>query len=601
MSTIAEKIKGLVKTIKRGIERFPMAVLFAAAFTVITMILNHDGFSSINDKVKFFICWYPATGFVLAVSMKLWYEEHADNKLVLASAIGIHLLWIGISILIAHNEEQLGYAPWTFIIAALIVALVLSVILLPFNREHDDVPFWNFTFRTIGAGVVAFVVSGIVYLGLELLLFSFKNLFDIEIDSKIHADLACICFLFVAPILLIQAIPYGAAKHDDAPISMPGLIRNAVTKLFTPIAATYIITLYCYAIKILFTWQLPRGWVSWLVSVSMLVMLLLIMIVYPYLRQGETSESGYNRFAIRFITRYMPRLILPLLLLMSIGIIKRVSDYGITILRVYLIIFNVWCYAVCISLIIRKEARIKWIPTSFIVVFAGITVLPVNVSSCVKHSLLNKVDAILAESGWNGTVMDNDQYRKWLDSLEPEKATKADSRISYLKRQYSRQTVSFIIEDGVLTGGRAEAPKEKESEKNLLEMDCYRNILENVDFQIPDSVNLIRMVRGTFDIKADDYKDGFLTVKLDFDNNDSGKEYYTFRFRISELESLKDNATDMIHPEGYAVRHTGIREGSPNTKVYLYISTFWIRLDSQEDGHFGLSGLLFTEKKHKGV
>ena len=55
MSTIAEKIRGLADTIKRGIERFPMAVLFAATFTVITMILNHDGFSSINDKVKFFI------------------------------------------------------------------------------------------------------------------------------------------------------------------------------------------------------------------------------------------------------------------------------------------------------------------------------------------------------------------------------------------------------------------------------------------------------------------------------------------------------------------------------------------------------------------
>lgn len=595
MSTVSEKIRGLADTVRRGIERFPLTVVFALALTVCAMILEYRGYNGVSDKWRFFMIWYPATGIALSLSLSLWLEEHAGKTGYIISAALIHILWVGVSVMLMHNYRMLGYAPYSYFMAAIIVVLILSLLVLSFTNDKNDVAFWNFSLRSTGGVVTAVIVSGIVCGGLELLIVAIEKLFGVFISSHCYSNVAIICFFLLAPILVIQSVPGGALKHDNEPMIMSRLIENAVTRLFMPIVAAYLITLYCYAAKILFTWQLPDGWVSWLVSASMMAMVLLIIMVYPYRDKASQSSSSWNRMAVQFITRRMPILMLPLLVLMSIGIIKRVSDYGITVLRVYLIIFNLWCYTVCIIHLLLKEARIKWIPVSFVVVFAATTVLPLNVSSCVKRSLLDKVNIILNDSGWNGPAMNNEQYKEWLDSLEPEKAVKADSWICYLKQQFSNRTVSSIIEDGVLTGSRTGTTQVNETDSILLEMDCYRNILENVDFPIPENVSSIRMVRGTFDIKPQDYKEGILTVTMHFeqDNTDREKEYYTFRFPIGELEALKGNATDRIHSEGYAIRHTGIRQGSPETKAYLYLNTFWVRLDSKEDGHFGISGLLF--------
>ena len=53
---------------------------------------------------------------------------------------------------------------------------------------------------------------------------------------------------------------------------------------------------------------------------------------------------------------------------MTIGIIRRFNDYGVTINRLYLITLNVWCYFVCITLILIKAKRINWIPVSFSII-----------------------------------------------------------------------------------------------------------------------------------------------------------------------------------------------------------------------------------------
>lgn len=604
MSTIAEKIRGLADTIKHGIERFPLTVLFALALTVCAMVLEHKGYNGVSDEWRFFMIWYPATGIALSLGLSLWLEEHAGKTGYIIAATLIHVIWVGVSVMLMRNYKMLGYAPYSYIIAALITTLTLSLLILSFFKDKNDVPFWNFGLRSIGAVVTGFVVSGIVCGGLELLTVAIDKLFGIFVSSHWYSNIAIICFCLLAPILCIQAIPGGALKHDYESMHMPGLIENAVTKLFTPIAIAYFITLYCYAAKILFTWQLPDGWVSWLVTASMAAMVILLIMVYPYREKASDSDSRWNKMAVKLITERMPLLMLPLLLLMSIGIARRISDYGITILRIYLVAFNMWCYVVCIILIIRRKAGIMWIPLSLVLTFAVLTLLPINVSSYVKKNLTAKVTSTMQENGWNGASMSDNEYNQFLKSLEPKVAARIDSRIDYLKRQFSRQSVQDIIETDVFTGRPILADIEN-SEDQIIDIKRYRSILGSIHIDIPSNATQMLKWGGPCDIKKENIINDTLIVNLPVvsDTKDDKGHYfnifYEFRFPLSQLRAIDEemNIENMIKNDiNHAISYNGTLVDTSITdapkQVILFIDTFNLYL-SDDEGHFSVNGLLF--------
>ena len=601
MDSLKEKILGLAETVRRGIQRFPLTVVFAFALTVCALIWEYKGYNAISKDWRFFMIWYPATGIALSLSLSLWLEEHAGKSGYNIAAALIHLVWIGVSVLLMRHIDTIHYAPYNFAVAALITALALSLVVLSFLKDKTDVAFWNFSLRSIGAVATALVVSGIVCGGLELLTVAIDKLFGVFVSSHWYSNVAILCFCLLAPILVIQGIPGGTLKHDDEPILMPGLIENAVTKLFMPIAAAYLVTLYCYAAKILFTWQLPDGWVSWLVTASMAAMVILFMMVYPYIDKASQSTSGWNRMAVRFITDRMPLLMLPLLLLMSIGIARRISDYGITILRVYLVAFNLWCYAVCIILIIKRRAGIMWIPVSLVLIFAVLTLLPVNVSTCVRKNLTNKVNAILQENGWNGAAMSDDEYGKFLSKLDSSVSHQLDSRIDYLKSQFSRQSVNEIIDTGVLTGRIPEHVFEDGKDGNV-EIHRYRSILGETSFNLPQNASKMCLYEYNTDLGKNCIKDEILTVELpvEFELNRSSKTLkYEFSIPLSQLRALQEEMTpdniikdDFNHVVSLTGTLVGASANDAPAKVTLFLDTFHLRHDGKE-GYIRVTGPLF--------
>jgi hypothetical protein len=604
MNSLKEKILGLAETVRRSIQRFPLTVAFAFALTMCMMILDWKGYHGISKEWKFFMIWYPASGIALSLSLSLWLEEHKGRwGYLLASAL-IHIAWIGVSVLLMRSYDMLGYAPYTYVVVALVATLVVSLLVLSFFSDKTDVAFWNFSLHCIGAVCIALIVSGIVCGGLELLVVGIEKLFGVFISSHCYSNIAIVCFCLLAPILLIQAVPGGAQKHDAQPMEMSRLIENAVTRLFMPIAAAYLVTLYCYAAKILFTWQLPDGWVSWLVTASMAAMVILFTMVYPYIEKASQSASGWNRMAVRFITRRMPILMLPLLLLMSIGITRRISDYGITVLRLYLVAFNIWCYAVCIVLIIKRNAGILWISVSFILAFAVLTLLPINVSTYVRKILTTKVTATLQENGWDGKAMGDDEYGRFLSTLDPTLSHQLDSRIDYLKRQFSRQSVNNIIDTGVLTGRIPEHIFEDGKDGNV-EIHRYRSILGSTSFNLPANASRMRMYDEHVDLDKGCIKDEILTLQLPVisDKTDKNGDYLTLKYKFSiplqQLRALENEMTpDNIAKDDFnhAISYTGTLVDASSTdapaKVILYLDTFHLRHDGKE-GYFSVSGPLF--------
>ncbi len=132
------------------------------------------------------------------------------------------------------------------------------------------------------------------------------------------------------------------------------------------------------------------------------------------------------------MTRWLPVVMLPLLALMSVAIGRRLSDYGITISRLYLLVFNVWCYAVCLWLIFTRNRRIWLIPTSFAVILLLISVGPQSIANITKRHLLNEARDAFMASGFTKLPLTDEQYKRWAEVADPDVVAAIDSKLVYL-------------------------------------------------------------------------------------------------------------------------------------------------------------------------
>ena len=93
--------------------------------------------------------------------------------------------------------------------------------------------------------------------------------------------------------------------------------------------------LYVYVIRIAFLTELPRGGVCWMVNAFMLGLIAIVILLYPQQHASAGHPEELRSFELRAM-RWMPFLALPLLVLMSIAIGRRIMDYGITVNRLYM-------------------------------------------------------------------------------------------------------------------------------------------------------------------------------------------------------------------------------------------------------------------------
>ena len=391
-------LKTLIGRFGLSFKRFPIAMLLTLLLGCYLIYLNHGG--SLGYMKDFFWVFYPATGAVLAVALSLITEDFKNWKLALAVQLVVHAAWLAVSVYLSRFDR---FSTTQLIaVSATIAAMSLSVFVACFYRKRQDVQFWNYSMRTVLALAMSTAIGGILTVGLNLFLESLKMLFSLQVDDNLFGDIAAVCMTMLAPALFMNIIPKGRNKYVDTVVEFSRFSKGVVQYLFIPLLVLYMVTLYVYAAQILFQWKLPVGGVSYMVTVSMVLMILLIYITYPI------QHLEGNRL-FKWVTRLLPVAMLPLLALMTVAIGRRLSDYGITVSRLYLLVFNVWCYAVCLWLIFTRNKRIWIIPTSFAIILLLISVGPQSIANVTLNELKKEARNAFTASGLTQFPLTGDQ------------------------------------------------------------------------------------------------------------------------------------------------------------------------------------------------
>lgn len=554
----------LTEAFQNCLKRFPITVCFAIALTgylIYWVTIEKE------ERLFFIIAYYLSIGTLLSLTLHLWCEEIKKTSARIITQAVAHVLLIADSVFLYYLSPEESLTEITIAHGAGIFALGISTFFLSFTKEKNDIASWNFTLSSLTYFVTACAIGSIMSGGINLLVFSLHQLFDWNIDSKWYIYITVVCNILLAIFLFLGLLPQGAAKHDRTPLSK-SFLNTVIHYLFIPLLSGYLIVLYIYAARILVKWELPIGWVSWLVTTLMAGCIAVEFGLYPS-RMANVKKAD-NRIA-----RYLPVLILPLLILMTIGIARRFNDYGITINRLYLITFNAWCYMVCIGLFITKAKRINWIPISFAVIFLLTSVLPINYSSITRNTLRNDILKELKLHAYDMPLSEK-EYTAWVNTLPPEKARSINDKIMYLHSYFGEESLSDLFSE------RIDAVLTTNADKDILieQRTSAKTIIE-----IPKGYGYFIEVSQIEDISNKNISDGILPVPV----NDKDKGITdTVYLDLKALGSLADK-----YP----------REDTPPQRIkcklneHLFISTYINVTRFANEGHtsVNLSGYLFIK------
>lgn len=556
-------------TFQTTLKRFPVTVVFVLALTLYLfhlILIEAKG----DEKLFWVTGYYLSTGTLLSLTLHLWCEEVKRNSRKWMIQITMHALliadtWFLYSLSPERSLTEIGIAH-----AAALFALGLSVFFLSFTQAKNDIPSWNFATSSIGALATSLVIGSIMSGGISLLILSLHTLFGIDVSYKCYLYILTLCNVCLALFLFLGLLPQGKEKHNDRPL--PNAFLNSIIHyLFLPLEIGYMIVLYIYAGSILANWELPIGWVSWLVTIMMGGCIIIEFGLYPARMEKEKRTD-------RLIARWLPILALPLLILMTVSIGRRLQDYGITINRLYLLTFNLWCYLVCIGLLTNRARRISWIPISFACIFLLVSILPVNYASITRNKIHKDIETSLKQATTHPLPLSKDIYETCLKEMPHAQAANLNDRIRYMRDWFGWESLQDLVASNVSLYTLPETEPESHS---------YRGQTSSpVSVNIPQGYNKLTAIEQQFSgtdnaLPETWWKNGTLPVLIEGTND-------TLYFDLSILKGLNQYETEPMPP-------TVLRCSSPEKSFILTRFSLNYSEQEPEDTYLSFNGYLFTK------
>jgi hypothetical protein len=295
--------------------------------------------------------------------------------------------------------------------------------------------------------------------------------------------------------------------------------------ILTPLVAVFALILYGYLFKIILAWELPNRSVSWVVSILAGGGLLIITLLYPLRLEGK-------KFVV-FLSRYFGLLILPLFVLMTVCIFRRIGDYGITIRRFYLLLLNIWFYGIYAYLFIIKSQRIKWILISPAVIALFFSIGFWSIPNVTKRIITSELNNYLD----NKKIDISDTT--FFDDMEQKKKDKIGDKLIYLDKTYGKESIQVFFSDNIsryysiygICSDLGFGGYTKSSEREWFSY-YTKNGGDNTKWEI-EQFNVFVPIRYNSYEKYDagikcSYKDGQLTIKINSDNR-------VFNFPIEKI------------------------------------------------------------------
>ena len=469
-------LQSVFNSTKKTINRFPLETIATLIGTIYSLIII-DNIDVQTDQfnIKVLIC--SSLCLVLFLSLSLYFESKKTKewiRLLTSFILG------GLIVAFVFNlSEKITFIEGLqlFVLSISLHLLVSFAGFLP--KAYNQEEFWEFNKQLFIRIITSGLYSLVIYAGLAIAITAVHELFNVDFYDKIYGHLFVIIAGLFNTTFFLAGVPETNNSAEPIRLSYPKGLKNFTQYVLMPLISLYLVILISYEVKIVATFSLPVGWVSYLVLIFAVFGILSFLLIHPI-----AKETG--NLWMRTFSRWFYFLLVPLLGLLFWAILYRINLYGFTHERYYVFLLSIWLSVVVAYFIIQKQPKIKFIPISMCL-FGLLSIAgPQSADSISKNSQLAR-------------------FEKYMKIVEKEKLT-------FKQEQDLSSIVSFLEENyGVkvllpFTGNKLSALLKKDKTPNSSQ------IMEAFGMQ----------------------------YRSDYDTNEKDGNYFNYNFNENETQKINN-------------------------------------------------------------
>lgn len=384
-----QKINETLGRIKSAANKYPVTILMSLTMTAAAIFLIESDYENeVQNFIALKILLVSALGISLSFGLSMLSQRM--NKFGFLAYLAIPFV-IGFYFLLPADEDDFT-VKYFFLFTPSYVLSHLLVAFVPFLKsENSETDFWEYNKKLFVNFFLTVVFTGVLCGGVELAITAVDNLFNMNFDGNIYPDTFMFFLIFGSTLIFLLFTGDGLKKLEEKS-EYPNVLKFFTQFVLIPLLIIYVVILYLYSIKILINWELPRGWVSYLVLVYSMLGILALLLVHPL--RGDDAKSWVRIFGKMFYYT-----LIPLLVLLFVAIFTRLLEYGFTEARYYVVLLALWLTLVVGYFMLKKNPGIKFIPISLFVFGLFSLLMPfANAFSVAKNSQKNNLMKVLTEN-----------------------------------------------------------------------------------------------------------------------------------------------------------------------------------------------------------
>ena len=446
------KFSLILQKIKNLFLRYPLVLLMSLAmaatiiYAIETEVKKEAGFICLKLGIVF------SLGISLMFALKILSQR--VKKGFLWEILGLFFL-VGFYFILPKKEDDFNEVYAFLIVPSFILSHLLVAFVAFLKMKNSEKNFWQYNKNLFVNFFLTIIFTGVLTGGIELAVVAVENLFNFNFDDKIYLEIFVFFSIFGSTLIFLLFNEEGL-EYLEKDGTYPVILKFFTQFILIPLLIIYVVILYFYSAKILINWELPRGWVSYLVLAYSLVGILALLLVHPL--KEDTAKSWVKIFSKVFYFT-----LIPLIVLLFTAIFTRVLQYGYTEARYFVLLLALWLSAVVLYFIFNKKATIKFIPVSLFLFGLFALVFPYfNTFSVAKRSQKNELEKILIENDLlvNGKIDFNKQI---VDTVAYEIGGKFD----FLIKRFEKDYIETFLDDKT---------KKVVAENDFWNWDLFKNI-----------------------------------------------------------------------------------------------------------------------------
>lgn len=375
----------------RLIARFPLVFVASIVFTVTGIMVMGSmlirDFSSEEYRIIQNLMLTAILALPLLTALALIRERYKNTVARTLQGVGLGVLVI--YYLTRGGNERFFAVEQALAILFFTGAACLLFLAVPFFYKSDCQRAWNFWRILATRFIVTFIYGLILFLGLILALTAVRFLFDLQF--LLFLWYRWIWFIVVGIFGMWYFLAGLPLLNKNIEHYYPARLKTLFLWILLPLLALFLVILYVYVIKIIFTWSWPKdGVAQWVLGCSIFG-IICFLIARPLLDDYKWLRKFFLCSSLLFI---------PLFVVLFLGIGLRISAYGFTINRLIVVLAGSWTLAINIYFIIaRFKGKITHVPLSLAILCVVASLGPWSIFNIAVQSQLGRLEFLLQTNG----------------------------------------------------------------------------------------------------------------------------------------------------------------------------------------------------------